>query len=654
MAQGNNETNYLNIFLMGGFLILAMNVYMFAHPFFVMMGFNVQLLNDGLIGVNKKTEIFRHPLYSLAVAWVFQIVYIIGTRPTQERKSTYEKGFFYTFLGATLYFGSFIVLRNQFRVAGSLIYMAAVFAGYYFLITGLMEFWKSINSKYMDDRFNDENETFLQETRLMKNEFSINIPMDFSYKKKERKGWINVINPFRGTMVIGNPGSGKSYAVIEEYIRQASEKCYTACIYDYKFPDQTIIQYNNFIKYAGNYKIKPRFYVINFDDPEYSHRCNPISAKFLSAQSDAVNASKTLLLNLNKSWIQKRGDFFVESPIALVSALMWYLRIAKEGRYCSLPHLIMFLSKSDDVIFKILSKYEELRSLMTPFIDALEKGAMEQLAGQTASARIPLSQVATKEMFWVFSGNDFDLDINNPEDPKIICVGNNPKREIAYSAPLGLFFTQLIKEINQKHRQHSFICMDEFPSLYTQGIDQLIATARSNKVAVLLGMQDFTQITRDYGKEVADVIINICGNIFCGQVVRETAKAIQDMLGKILQERESLNLNRGETTRVLNTQMEFIIPESKIANFSQGQFAVKVADNFDQQLKLKISNGMININPSIRAHANKHQLPIITKFPVDEEGNSLKDKILQENYRRIREEIDYLVAEELAEMDTFV
>jgi hypothetical protein len=338
----------------------------------------------------------------------------------------------------------------------------------------------------------------------------------------------------------------------------------------------------------------------------------------------------------------------------LVSAIIWYLRIAFDGKYCSLPHLIMFLSKGDDVIFKIMSKYDELRPMLTPFMDALEKGAVEQLAGQTASARIPLSQIASKELFWIFSGDDFTLDINNKQFPKIVCVGNNPKRESAYSAPLGLFFTQLVKEINQKNRLHSFLSMDEFPSMYTQGIDQLIATARSNKVCVLLGMQDFSQIIRDYGKEVADVIINICGNIFCGQVVRDTAKAVQDMFGKILQQRESIALARQENTITLNTQMEFIVPESKIANFSQGQFAAKVADNFDQMLPLKISNATISIDPQSRTHCELHQLPIITSFPIDENGNSLKEKILDDNFKKIASDIDDLVSEELFSMLEFV
>jgi hypothetical protein len=647
----NKDSKLFNVFLLVGIIVIAINIYFFTNKFLASVGFSVGYLNDALLRMQERTGFFGHPLKTLLPAIFFQAIYIIGTKPKKDIKASMTKGLIIAGIGIVVYIFSFLTLNLTGSIAvNAFLYILFVVAGYYIVTKGFTQCWKCLSRGFMSDRFNDDNETFMQEDKLIENEYSINIPTEFDYKKRKRNGWINVINPFRGTMVIGNPGSGKSYAVIEEFMQQTAKKGYTACIYDYKFPDQTTTHYNNFIKYAGNYKIPPKFYVINFDDPAYSHRCNPLAPTLLLQQSDAVNAAKTLLLNLNKSWIQKKGDFFVESPIALVSALIWYLRIAHDGKYCSLPHLIMFLSKGDDVIFKIMAKYEELRPMMTPFMDALEKGAMEQLAGQTASARIPLSQIASKEMFWIFSGDDFTLDINNASEPKIVCVGNNPKRESAYSAPLGLFFTQLVKEINQKHRLPSFLSMDEFPSLYTQGIDQLIATARSNRVCVLLGMQDFSQITRDYGKEVADVIINICGNIFCGQVVRDTAKAVQDMFGKILQKRESVNLTRQDTSYTINTQMEFIVPESKIANFSQGQFAAKVADNFDQMLSLKISNATIKIDPETRNHCDVHKLPVITSFPVDAQGNSLKQKILDDNFRRIREDIDELVSQELFSM----
>jgi YWFCY protein/Type IV secretory system Conjugative DNA transfer len=645
---GKNENSLFNFFLIFSIALLIVNCYFVTYPFWQSHQLNIKIIDDLLIKANSGGGFLGNPTYILLTALVLDVVFVIGSYPKKSTTATIKSGLGYLGIGCIVYFSALLfykILPNG--LLFFLLYTICVFVGFFLINTGFMHLWKILGLSTPKDRFNDENETFAQETKKVENEYSINITTKFIFKGKETNGWINVINPFRATMVIGNPGSGKSYAVIEEFMWQTMEKGYTSCIYDFKFPTQTLIQYNNLLNHAENFKTPPKFYVINLDDPEYSHRCNPLSPKFLTTQSDAVNASNTLLFNLNKSWVQKKGDFFVESPIALVSALIWYLRLVHDGKFCSLPHLIMLLSKSDEVIFSLMRTKEELKPLITTFQDALDKGAMEQLAGQTASARIPLSQLAYKELFWIFSGDDFDLDVNNPDDPKIICVGNNPQRETAYNAPLGLFFTQVIKEVNKKDKLPCLLSVDEFPSIYMMGVDNLIATARSNKVAVLLGMQDFSQVIRNYGKEVADVIINICGNIFSGQVVRETAKAIQDMFGKIRQKKESVSISKDGTSKTLDWQMDFVVPESKIANFSQGQFAVKVADNFDQQLETKISVAKIFIDPAKKLKDQVKELPIITEFPTDENGNSLKEEILNKNYLKIVNDIDYIISTEL-------
>jgi YWFCY protein/Type IV secretory system Conjugative DNA transfer len=645
---GKSENSLFNFFLIFSIAILLINCYFIIYPFLHANGLNVSFLDGFLRKIEGQGGFFSNPWSALSFALFLDLIFVIGSFPKKSSTATIKSGLTYAGIGGLVYFSA-IFFFNFFRtgILLFLLYPVCVFVGFFLLNTGFMHLWKCLGLSTPKDRFNDENEMFAQETKKVENEYSINITTKFNFKGKEANGWINVINPFRGTMVIGNPGSGKSYAVIEEFMWQTMEKGYTSCIYDFKFPTQTLIQYNNLIEYGSNFEKPPKFYVINLDNPEYSHRCNPLSPKFLTNQSDAVNASNTLLFNLNKSWVQKKGDFFVESPIALVSALIWYLRLVHDGKFCSLPHLIMLLSKSDEVIFSLMRTKEELKPLITTFQDALDKGAMEQLAGQTASARIPLSQLAYKELFWVFSGDDFDLDVNNPDDPKVICVGNNPQRETAYNAPLGLFFTQVIKEVNKKDKLPCLLSVDEFPSIYMMGVDNLIATARSNKVAVLLGMQDFSQVIRNYGKEVADVIINICGNIFSGQVVRETAKAIQDMFGKIRQKKESVSISKDGTSKTLDWQMDYVVPESKIANFSQGQFAVKVADNFDQQLDIKISVAKIFIDPATKSSAKVKELPLITEFPVDENGRSLKDDILDRNYLKIVNDIDYIISTEL-------
>ncbi len=646
--SSGDGTALFNLFLIFSIAILGLHCYIFLYPEAIKMHLNIGFFDTFLYRFDVINSKFFTGYQALLSALALDIVYVIGARPKKSTTSTIRISILYLAIGLIIYFFAGIVLSNfTSNLFFAITYIIFLFCGFFLINTGFMHMWKLLFLSTPKDPFNDENETFAQETKKITNPFSINIATRYFHKGKECSGWINVINPFRGTMVIGNPGSGKSYAVIEEFMSQSMAKGFTSCIYDYKFPSQTLVQYNNFLAYKAKNGIQPSFYVINLDDPEYSHRCNPLSYKFLQNQSDAVAAATTLMFNLNKSWLQKRGDFFVESPIALVSAIIWYLRLVNDGKYCSLPHLIMLLSKSDEVIFSLLRTKEELKPLISTFQDALDKGAMEQLAGQTASARIPLSQLAYKELFWVFSGDDFDLDINNPDDPKVVCIGNNPQRETAYNAPIGLFFTQIIKEVNKQSKLPCLLSVDEFPSIYMMGVDNLIATARSNKVAVVLGMQDFSQIIRNYGKEVADVIINICGNIFAGQVVRETAKAIQDMFGKIRQKKESVSISKDGTSKTLDFQMDFVLPESKISNFSQGQFASKVADNFDQPLAIKVSVAKIFIDPASKGYTLATHLPLITEFPVDENGVNLKNEILEQNYLKIINDIDYIISTEL-------
>ena len=276
----------------------------------------------------------------------------------------------------------------------------------------------------------------------------------------------------------------------------------------FKFSDLSTIAYNHMMNHQNGYKVKPRFYVINFDDPRRSHRCNPIHPDFMSDISDAYESAYTIMLNLNKTWVQKQGDFFVESPIILFAAIIWYLRIYKNGKYCTFPHAIELLNRRYEDVFPILTSYPELENYLSPFMDAWQGGAMEQLAGQIASAKIPLSRMISPQLYWVMSASEFTLDINNPEEPKILCVGNNPDRQNIYGAALGLYNSRIVKLINKKGQLKSSVIIDELPTIYFKGLDNLIATARSNKVAVCLGFQDFSQLVRDYGDKEAKVVIN--------------------------------------------------------------------------------------------------------------------------------------------------
>jgi hypothetical protein len=489
-------------------------------------------------------------------------------------------------------------------------YMLSLAAGYIFLLKAGLWMSRLIKHNLMEDVFNLENESFMQETRLMENEYSVNLPTRFEHKGKTYNGWINVVNPFRASIVLGTPGSGKSYAIINNYIKQQIEKGFSMYIYDFKFDDLSIIAYNTLKKNTNKYEHPPKFYVINFDDPERSHRCNPIAPEFMTDIADAYESAYTIMLNLNKTWIQKQGDFFVESPIILLTAIIWYLKIYKNGKYCTFPHAIEFLNKKYADIFTILTSYRELENYLSPFIDAWEGGAQDQLQGQIASAKIPLSRMISPQLYWVMSGNDFTLDINNPKEPKILCVGNNPDRQNIYSAALGLYNSRIVKLINKKGQLKSAVIIDELPTIYFRGLDNLIATARSNKVAVCLGFQDFSQLNRDYGDKEAKVVMNTVGNIFSGQVVGETAKTLSERFGKVLQKRQSMTINRQDKSTSINTQMDTLIPASKISNLTQGIFVGAVSDNFEERIEQKIFHAEIVVDNEKVAKETSRYKPI--------------------------------------------
>lgn len=533
-------------------------------------------------------------------------------------------------------------------MANTAFYIFTLTAGYLALLMSGLWMSRLYRHNLMEDVFNMENESFMQETRLMENEYSVNLPTRFYYKKRWNNGFVNIVNIFRACMVIGTPGSGKSYAIVNSYIRQLIAKGFAIYIYDYKFDDLSTIAYNSLLKNMDKYEVKPRFYVINFDDPRRSHRCNPINPEFMTDISDAYEASYTIMLNLNRTWIEKQGDFFVESPIILLAAIIWYLKIYKNGIYCTFPHAVELLNKPYSDLFTILTSYPELENYLSPFMDAWKGNAQDQLQGQIASAKIPLTRMISPQLYWVMTGNDFSLDINNPKEPKLLCVGNNPDRQNIYSAALGLYNSRIVKLINKKKQLKCTVIIDELPTIYFRGLDNLIATARSNKVGVLLGFQDFSQLTRDYGEKESKVIQNTVGNIFSGQVVGETAKTLSERFGKVLQQRQSVSINRQDVSTSINTQLDSLIPASKIANLSQGTFVGAVADNFDERIEQKIFHAEIVVDHTkISAEEKAYQkIPVINDFK-DRNGNDIMMQQIQRNYDQIKADAQAIINEEM-------
>ena len=630
-------------------IFLLINCYWFCYEAFHVWGFTLGIIDKILMNFQRTTGLFSSILWTKLFCVVFLALSCLGTKGVKEEKITWPKIWTVLFSGFVFFFLNWWLLVLPIgKVGAATLYIFTLSVGYICLLMGGVWMSRLLKNNLMDDVFNTENESFMQETRLMENEYSVNLPTRFYYKKKWNNGWINVVNPFRASMVLGTPGSGKSYAIVNNYIKQQIEKGFAMYIYDYKFPDLSEIAYNHLLHHLDAYKVKPQFFVINFDDPRRSHRCNPINPAFMTDISDAYESAYTIMLNLNRSWIQKQGDFFVESPIILLAAIIWFLKIYENGKYCTFPHAIEFLNRPYAQIFPILTAYDELANYLSPFMDAWEGGAQDQLQGQIASAKIPLSRMISPALYWVMTGDDFSLDINNPKEPKVLVVGNNPDRQNIYSAALGLYNSRIVKLINKKKQLKSSVIIDELPTIYFRGLDNLIATARSNKVAVCLGFQDFSQLTRDYGDKESKVIQNTVGNVFSGQVVGETAKTLSERFGKVLQQRQSMTINRNDKSTSISTQMDSLIPASKISNLTQGMFVGAVSDNFDERIDQKIFHAEIVVDSAkVSAEMKQYQpIPKINAFQNKDGSDNLKETI-EANYKRVKQEIIVLIEKEI-------
>ena len=634
-------------------IFLFSNIYWFGYEWFVCRGWTNAVVDDILRRFQAETGLFSHAVTTKLCALVLLAVGCYGTKSVRDNKVSGRRIALAAAAGALLFFGCDLArivpgdLRLRFWG-----YVLTLAGGYLLLLAAGVWIGRRIGKPSVDDPFNEENESFMQETRLLENEYSVNLPTRFCYGGQSRTGWINVVNPFRATAVLGTPGSGKSYAVINSYIRQHIEKGFAMYIYDFKFDDLSTIAYNHLLRHLDKYEVKPKFCVINFDDPRRSNRCNPLDARFMTDISDAFESSYVILLNLNKTWAQREGDFFSDSAIVLLAAIIWYLKSYDGARYCTFPHAIELLCQPYEKVFPVLASYPELENYLSPFMDAWQSNAQDQLQGQVASAKIPLTRIISPQLYWVMTGSDFTLDINNPRDPKILCIGNNPDRQNIYSAALGLYNSRIVRLINRKGRLKSSVIIDELPTIYFRGLDNLIATARSNKVSVCLGFQDFSQLERDYGDKEAKVIINTVGNIFSGQVVGDTARTLSERFGKIVQRRESYSVSTESVTTSTNTQLDTLIPPSKISTLTQGVFVGAVADNIDQPIEQKIFHARIEIDSGrLKAETASYiPIPEISSF-VGEDGTDHMERIVKENYYRIKAEVRDIIRQEIARIE---
>lgn len=645
---GENEQGLrkiVDLTRLAGIFILLLHFYYFCYRAFVHWEIK-STITDRLMTNIMQTGLFSNQYISKLLAVGLLIISLLGAQGKKDEKISWRSIAAYLLIGLLLYFGSNLLFRLNYSLENvAVIYMGVTSMGFLLVLAGGNLLSRLIKFNLSDDVFNSLNETFPQEERLLTNEYSINLPARYNLKGKLRKSWINIINPFRGLLVIGSPGAGKSWFVIHHVIRQHIEKGFAMFVYDFKYDDLSKIVYNWLQHNNHKYAIRPSFYVINFDDLSISHRCNPLDPNTMNDITDATESARTILLGLNREWINRQGDFFVESPINFVTAVIWFLRKYADGKYCTLPHVIELMQSDYDELFPVLNTQPEIEVLVNPFITAYQNDAMEQLEGQVASAKIGMARLASPQLYWVLGGNDFTLDINNPKHPKIVCVGNNPEKQQIYGAVLSLYIARLIRQVNRKDMLKCSLVFDEFPTIYFNNMDSLIATARSNRVATTLAMQDFSQLKKDYGKEQADVIVNITGNIISGQVMGETSKLLSERFGKIMQDRQSVSVNRTDTSVSHSKQLDSAIPASKIAALSSGEFVGLVADNPDEKIKLKMFHAeIVNDAGKLNDEVSKFKnIPVVSHVTQQQ---------VLDNYYQVKMDIKRLVGEEVERLKT--
>ncbi|MCY0979281.1 type IV secretion system DNA-binding domain-containing protein [Chryseobacterium wangxinyae] len=535
------------------------------------------------------------------------------------------------------------------------IYAVFSFLGAVILQMGADSISKLMQQKMGKDRWNVEEESFDQNQELVTSDVTINIPYLFRYKNKSNKGWMN-INPFRGTMVIGTPGSGKSFGVINPAIRQMIAKGFCLCIYDFKFPDLAQIAYYHYLlKKSKESDYHYNFHVINLNEVEKSKRVNPFHKKYIQTLAESQEMAESMVSSLQKGGSTSGGGseaFFTQSAINFLSSCIYFFATFENGKYSDLPHILSFMNRSYKEIFDTLFTNEEIFSLLSPFKTAYDNKAFDQLEGQIGTLKIFLSRLATKESFWVFSGNEVELKITDRDNPSIIILASDPGTQDINSALYSSVLNRTLRLINSKHNLRGGIIADEFPTIYIHKIDNIVATARSNRVAVMLGLQEIPQLRQFYKKEVADTISAIVGNILSGSARdKNTLDWLEKLFGKIKQKSYSQSISQQGTTTSINEKMDNMIPAGKIAALKTGEMVGMIAqgeENDAAEYKTSAVSGKINLDMNAIQEEEKNYVKMPTYYSfLDKKGANRKEEVLMTNFRKINKEVELIVNENI-------
>jgi hypothetical protein len=594
---------------------------------------------DKLIWHICKMQLFRNDfLCKIAVLVLASLPLLISTHPKRRYKSQKAAACLVLSGAAGYFFSTFVFTLQSMPFTACLSYMLLTTAGLVLLMMGITRLVHILVPFPLEDAFGRRKSGFPQEERRVVADFSLHLQASYTWKGERRDSWINLINPRRGIFILGSPGSGKSWFIIEPLIRQCIEKGYALFLYDFKYDSLTRLALHLFQKYRDRYPPQTAFYSINFSDLSRSHRCNILAPSTLTWISDALGASKTILLSMNKTWVHRQGEFFVESPINFLGALIWYLRKYKEGKFCTLPHAIELSQLPYNKLFTILALEPEIRTLINPFIEAYQNKTFEMLDSQISSAKIPLGRLASPDLYYVLTGNDLTLDINDPAAPKILCLGGDPPRQEALAPVLSLFIDRVNQLCNRAGQHPCVLACDEFATVRAYSMSTTIATARSNNIIPIIAVQDLSQLRTQYSREEADSFLNIAGNLFCGQTGGETARLVSERFPKILQERSTTSVNSKDTSVSTSLHWEAAITPATISTLSSGEFVGIVADDPGNEMEFKAFHAKL-IRKEEPAPPAGMQLP---------ELNAIDDETVRINFQQVKQDIRRLMEMELS------
>ncbi len=586
-TQGQwDGSKMVSYFTAASFILLLAHIYFVCYSAFPQQGQIGEIagrVQKALGGIHFVADETTSKLFTLLLL----LISCLPLGRPGDRKVDYKVPLIFLGVGLLIYFSSANFTPYNDDSVGEYCYIAITGFGYVYVVGAASRLSRSISYAFSAKRFQDNASGFRQEEQLVTTGYSLNFRGKYGYNGRNRKSYINIVNPRRGVLIMGFPGCGKSWFIIEPAIEQLTQKGLALFVYDFKFPVLTEFTYNCFLQQKDKYPPTTRFYCINFTDLSRSYRCNIIDPATLEYKNDAVAISRTIMLSMNRTWHSKQGDFFIESPINFLAALIWFLRVYKDGLYCTLPHVIELSKIPYDELFTILNAEPSTRGLIVAFKDAFLNKTTEMLDGQIASARIPLARLDSPDFYYVLSGNDVSLDINDPLEPAVLCLGGDSAKQDALAPVMSLYIDRLNKRINQPYRRPTGMVLDEFATVRATSVLSTIATGRSNNIITILAVQDLSQLKSLYSHDEAAQVMNTTGNLICGQIAGETARWVSERFHANVRLKTTISVNSSDTSTSKTEQSVEAVTPATLANLSSGEFVGVLSDDPDVKLELK-------------------------------------------------------------------